>query len=225
MAVRTQQEFVYSTEALAKLVDSISAERLEPYLIHSKGDLAYAMRLYEWNISLSESLWGLMQTLEVSLRNAMHISLTQHFARADWYEVCPLFQEQKGVLKSVRDTLKKDGKTETPGRIVAELSFGFWTGLTGPSYAQVLWDRCLHKAFPHSKSKRKAICKRLNHIRLLRNRVAHHESIIGKGGVLRNLKQDAIFILEAVGWICPVTTQWISTRNSFFDRFAAKPKQ
>lgn len=113
--------------------------------------------------------------------------------------------------------LVQDGKVVVPCKVVAELTFGFWVALTGPAYAQRLWDKHLHKAFAISLG-RKAVNRRMEKIRKLRNRVAHHESILA-----RNLHSDYARIIESIHWICPVTALWIKSHSCFHERFRERP--
>ena len=55
---------------------------------------------------------------------------------------------------------------------------------------------------------------RLNSIRKLRNRVAHHETILN-----RSLQRDANQIFDAVSWIDPIIARWIRTNSSFESRY------
>jgi hypothetical protein len=167
--------------------------------------------------ALSESLYGLLQGLEIALRNAMHRSLIEAYQREDWYEVCPLHHELKETIRKAKARILLDGKVVAPPKVVAELTFGFWVSLTSPRYAQLLWDKMLRRAFLKNLG-RKAAHKRLDRIRKLRNRVAHHESILG-----RNLKDDFALILEAAHWICPVTAAWLRANSTFHDRYAQRP--
>lgn len=68
----------------------------------------------------------------------------------------------------------KAGRTATLGKVIAELPFGFWTLLVSNRY-ESLWRLSLHRAFPHARSRRQIIHWRLDAIRFLRNRIAHHE--------------------------------------------------
>ncbi len=212
MASQSRQ-FVYSPEQIARLERSLSPERLAPYVTLAGGDKVAAIRLYERNTALSESLYGLLQGLEVAVRNAMHETLKTALGHADWYDHAPLYHLQ-GMLNQARQKLTDDRKAHDPGRMVAELSFGFWTSLTGPKFAAVLWNPCLHKAFPHKRLRRKEAHKRLDRIRKLRNRVAHHEPILN-----RNLQRDFVDILDTIDWICPDTRLWVEETSSFRERF------
>jgi hypothetical protein len=65
------------------------------------------------------------------------------------------------------------------GRIVAALSFGFWTAMFGPDY-EGLWRATLHRiaAKPDGTGlRRKDFSGPLTPIRTIRNRIPHHEPI------------------------------------------------
>jgi hypothetical protein len=210
-----QQQFAYTPEELERLKQSLSEERLGPYLALAGSDLREAIRLYERNTSLSEALYGLLQGLEVPLRNAMHHALSVGLSREDWYDSIVWRVAQQEQVDNAKESLRAKAKPVTPGRMVAELTFGFWVGLTGPKYSVDLWERHLYKAFPNAKLGRKQLNKRLESIRLLRNRVAHHEPILS-----RDLPKDVDRILETIDWISLDTEQWVRQTNCFFERFA-----
>lgn len=215
--VEKQAVFAYRDEQLKALEKTLSIERMEPYLLLAKDDKRLALKLYEWNTALSESFYGLLQGLEVALRNAMHSSLASDCGREDWYEVYPLNDTHKDTIRKAKARILGDKKMLVPCKVVAELTFGFWVVLTSPPYAQTIWDKTLHKAFVR-KLGRKTIHKRLDKIRKLRNRVAHHESVLD-----RNLKDDFSLIVETVHWICPVTAEWLRANNSFHSRYSENP--
>ncbi|WP_444945362.1 hypothetical protein ACJJIP_13825 [Microbulbifer sp. VTAC004] len=60
------------------------------------------------------------------------------------------------------------------GRVIAELSFGFWTSLLDRRYKQVLWPRLLKTAFPEMPRRlrtRNNLSRRFQRICHLRNRI------------------------------------------------------
>jgi hypothetical protein len=212
-----QELFAYTDEQLKALEKTLSIDRMRPYMILANDNKRLALKLYEWNTGLSESFYGLLQGLEVALRNAMHSSLCTDCGREDWYDVYPLNEVHRDMIRKVKVRILADKKPLVPGKIVSELTFGFWVVLTSPQYAQTMWDKALHKAFV-CRLGRKAFYKRMDKIRKLRNRVAHHESILD-----RKLKDDFSLIVETVHWICPVTADWLKANNSFHSRYAEKP--
>jgi hypothetical protein len=215
-----QENFTYSVAELDSIRQSLSQERLGPYLNLAANNLRQAIQLYERNTSLSEALYGLLQGLEVSLRNSMDSVLAQGLAREDWYDSIVWQMAQQEQIDSAKVSLQKKAKPVQPGRMVAELTLGFWVGLTGPKYSVDLWERHLYKAFPNAKLGRKLLNKRLESIRLLRNRVAHHEPILS-----RDLAKDVDRILETIGWMDRDTERWIRQTNCFFERFGTNRSQ
>lgn len=104
---------------------------------------------------------------------------------------------------------------EAHSPIVATLSFGFWISLLGPggrtatgrkaNYEMTLWRPALRAAFAHrAPLTRRQVHRPLNDLRALRNRIAHHEPILG-----RNLLNDHERILEICGWMSPATRAWV----------------
>jgi hypothetical protein len=218
-----QAKFVYDELTIADLERSLSLERLGPYLDLADGDRAYALLLYEWNIRVSEAMYSILQGFEVTLRNSIHDVMCIAHGRHDWYDVAVLMDDEKSRIEEAKRRIVRDGRQITPGRVVAELMFGFWSSLAGTVYAQTLWDRHLYKAFRQKKVGRKDVAKRLKKIRFLRNRVAHHESIIGRKGQERNLRQDVREILEATSWICSTTAKWVAHTSSFDTAYSQRP--
>ena len=143
-----------------------------------------------------------------------HTQLASDYGRAEWYDSLQLEPEQAGMLGKAKDILAKEGKPLDAGRVVAELCFGFWTGLTGPKY-DLLWRNHLVKIFPRRPLQRAHVQTRLNSIRKLRNRVAHHEPILS-----RPLQRDINQIFDIISWMSPVTARWVRSNSSFDERFA-----
>lgn len=143
----------------------------------------------------------------------MHAELAAGVGVQSWWTVAALGVEQAKMLRNAQDTLIRGGKALDPGRVVAELSFGFWTGLFGPKYAD-LWRDHLVKVFPRRSLQRAEVQARLNSIRKLRNRVAHHETIL-----YRPLQRDANQIFDTLSWMSPVSARWVRTNSSFEERY------
>jgi hypothetical protein len=218
--------FSYQTGEIDALERSLSVERFSGYVRSANGDRALAIRLYERNTRLSESLYGVVQGLEICLRNAVDRIFRSAYG-PDWYDHMPtLMYPLPQKLADAKQSILRHGKLLTPGRVVAELSFGFWTALFGRKYETRLWVPHLHKAFPNAirptASRKKSIAMdradvahRLESVRQLRNRIAHHEPIL-------HYKLDSEYckILEATGWICPITAAWVGVTSSFPERYA-----
>jgi hypothetical protein len=74
--MNSQQKFSYDPACLETLVKYISLDRLAAYFVMTKRNSERAIRLYERNTELSEALYGVVQGLEVTLRNAVHNALS-----------------------------------------------------------------------------------------------------------------------------------------------------
>ncbi|MEW8387190.1 MAG: hypothetical protein AB2660_06685 [Candidatus Thiodiazotropha sp.] len=69
-----------------KLEQALSVERLAAYRQRLRQNSNRTLfSHYAWNMALSESLYPVLQALEVTLRNSIHGAAVQHFGRADWY--------------------------------------------------------------------------------------------------------------------------------------------
>jgi hypothetical protein len=205
--------FIYSADAVRQLETSLSEDRLSTYLEQTQRDTAEAIRLYVRNTRMSEAFYTPLQGLEVSVRNALHGQLQARLG-ADWYDnpACAFQFGQARKIDDAKNTLLNEGKPLTPSRIVAELSFGFWTGILGPKYENHLWRPHLRHAFPNAPKAllRKHVHAALDRIRRLRNRIMHHEPILA-----RNLYEDHEQILAVIGWICSGTRKWVEHHSRF----------
>ena len=203
---------------------SISPERMSTYLRAVEGDREKAFRLYAWNTAVSAAFYASLQGLEVALRNAMHVRLASRYG-AEWYD-----NEEAGIdggglarIATAKEGLRRHNREPKPPRVVAALSFGFWISLLGSGgrlvddsgrrkadYEKSLWRPALRGAFPyhHGALIRKQAHSPLDQLRLLRNRIAHHEPIFE-----RDLREDHERILEVTGWISPGTREWIERHS------------
>jgi hypothetical protein len=211
----SQGRFEYTDEAVKAIEKSLSPERLAKYISAAQGNKKRAIQLYERNTALSEALYGVIQGLEIALRNALHNTLRKELGLDDWYDYAGLEEKEIESVQKAKDSLTNWGKTATPGRVIAELTLGFWVQLTSKKYEKALWVKYLYRAFP-IKLNRKVLFQRLDNIKRLRNRIAHHEPIFS-----RNLKQDYLEIIETIKWICLTTSEWVERTNCFEERFNA----
>lgn len=212
---------MYDGHIVAALRNSVSAERLQRYETIAAGDSAQALRLYIWNTALSEALYGTIQGLEITLRNKMHDRFVAQFG-IRWYDTAGMglqHVQQDQVLRA-KQSLQQQRKPAEPPRVVAELSFGFWVGLLGRRYENHLWRPHLRHLFVHAPRAflRKDAHRVLDDVRLLRNRIAHHEPILH-----RPLQQEYGLVLTAIGWLCAATASWVTHYSRFSSIYAARP--
>jgi len=209
--------------ARKKITDVISADRFGTYRQATGGDDGLALRLYEWNIQISAAFLGPLQILEVALRNAAHERMALLRGRSDWWHSPGINLQVEHATRVCEAIVKASrGGVPTPGKVVAELPFGFWVALLGKGgrhrYEHRLWWPALRQAFPHYQGPRKDLHIQVDHLRLFRNRIAHHEPIFA-----RHLAADHASLIEVVGWICPTTCDWMAARSRVDAVLAGNP--
>lgn len=119
-------------------------------------------------------------------------------------------QEQQ-IAQAVAE-LVKTGKQVNDASIVAGLNFSFWTAMFGKEY-ETLWQQLLHRiadsAAPNG-LKRKSFTGPLTRIRILRNRIAHHEPILGW-----DLGRHHACILQIMEWLSSPAAEWCRENDRF----------
>ncbi len=188
----------------------IGTDRFAPYLTACGGDSVQAIRLYSWNVEASAAFLGAYAVLEVGIRNAMHDQLALHAGRPDWWGVINLRPAERDAIDEAADYLNRrvGAGRWVPGHLVAELKTSFWEGLLVNKNHALLWVPALERAFPHSVDRRSELRLRLERLRLLRNRAAHHEPIHA-----RDLMIDHQYMCELAGFIAPDLRRWIVSHS------------
>jgi hypothetical protein len=179
---------------------------LEAYREEGASDLE-TIANYFWNTELSEALYPSLQAFEIALRNSVHAALSAHFSDLYWFDRPHLLLDwQVEAVAGARLELTRYKKPHEPGRIVAELHFGFWHSMFNRPYEEILWYAngavLLEAVFPNlprSLRTRKEVWKRIDRIRRLRNRVFHYEPIWKK----RDLEDLDVVIHDMLGAISP----------------------
>lgn len=197
---------------------SVSRTRLEAYRMSGDSDLAVCAN-YLWNIEVSEALYPALQMFEVALRNSVHTALTNHFKSEQWFlEPGFLLQWQADEVRRAMRTLAKHQKPRDAGRIIAELSFGFWGSMFNRPYEELVWHadkaRLLKMVFPgipRSLRTRQAIWDRIERIRRLRNRVFHYEPVWNRGDLGARHRE----IVEALSWISVELAEILALSDRF----------
>ncbi len=203
----------------------ITAERLRSY-IERTGSATAAVRLYEWNMRAAASVMELTGVVEVIARNALDRELRAWADRrtgAPWFDVAPLDARGRADLANARARASRDGRRgEVHGRVIAELTFGFWRYLVESRYLTALWTPALHRAFPHgpadSLTRQREVRRRLQQLHFVRNRAAHHEPIHA-----RDLQRDHDYALELLGWVSPVAAEWAADTTSLRAVLTTRP--
>jgi hypothetical protein len=192
---------------------ALSLERFARYVEWAEGDRTRALELYTLNTQLSETLYTPLQALEIALRNRIHTVL-EAAVHDRWFEKEGFLaiENQRRQLEKAHDELANEGKEPTPGRIVAALTFSFWTSMLSPKY-ETLWQTTLNRIARREDGKglrRKDLSKPLARIRTLRNRVAHHEPIIHW-----SLPEHYRNVVQLTRWLSPAAADWCERHSRF----------
>ncbi len=206
--------------------DLLTADRLRSYLASCDQDLGCALGLYEWNLTASAAIMQTAAMVEVVIRNALDAQLVAWASgrgAQSWLDVCPLDSRGRADIDKARDRATSYGRAAlTHGKVVAELSFGFWRYLTAQRYHASLWVPALHNAFPGGdvdlRDRRRKVERYLADLMLVRNRAAHHEPIHR-----RNLARDLDIAVELTRWVHPEAGSWIAEKSAIPSALTSKP--
>jgi hypothetical protein len=188
------------------LIVSLSSPRLDPYLRRCGGDRTRALELYKENMLKAARLWPYVHMVEITLRNRTHQQMC-HMLGHDW-----LLPERQLLMKKDLDRIEKARnrlenrlrRSATLDEIVAALSLGFWVGLYSKRYDAPLysfWRKGLCRVFPGLAHKK--VRKPLQNVRDIRNRIAHHDSILRFDE--QKVKDKCVSIIS---WMCQDTGRW-----------------
>lgn len=206
--------------------DLLTTDRLRSYLASCNQDLDRALQLYEWKLAASAAIMQTAAMLEVVVRNALDSQLVAWAAgrgAASWLDVAPLDRRGLDDIDKACERATNYGRVpSTHGKVIAELSFGFWRYLTAQRYHASLWVPALHHAFPDGdpdlRMRRRRVERHLADLMLVRNRAAHHEPVHR-----RNLMDDLSAAVELLTWVHPDAGAWIAAKSTIPGVMSVKP--
>lgn len=162
-----------------------SKPRLDRYLVGCANSKERAKKLYEANIFLCQAFYPILNLLETFLRNSINDKLTNYFNNDAWIinekngfmnhsSLAPKFFLKNQVINAEKITRG----TITPGKIISEQTFGFWTSFFERRHYRLIGGHVIHcvpNKPPHIN--KDDISNMLRDIRELRNRIYHNEAI------------------------------------------------
>ena len=200
-----------------------SEPRWQRYLQAGDGNTEHALKLYEWNLHLASSVMHDIAHFEVAIRNRYDQIISERWeGRNHWLFAPdspinkPLIRKRKGKeydinapnrsnINSIKSRLRHTDLD--PGRVIAELPFGFWRHLTDAAHEKTLWVCYLKYAFPKGTS-RKWIEESMQLINVVRNRASHHEPLFNARR-LNELTRSHAAILELADLISHPLARYI----------------
>jgi hypothetical protein len=212
------------------LEKSISSSRLSTYKQEGYNEIEIFTD-YILNTKISQNFYFLLQSLEVTLRNAIYSSYKKHYPSQDFFYLYETnsfnrYKSKKEIysrecwkmLCGVKYKLRHL-PTLTDGKIIAELNFGFWTELLTSKDKKYIdmWRTIFEDVFPNYDIQRSIdhdknlIASKIDDIRGFRNRIFHYEPIYNQN----NLEYKHAEIFEILGWL----NSDMKLLNELFDEF------
>lgn len=239
----------------SRLATWLSQDRLDAYArrIPQPSTELDVLAHYYWNTALCQALYPTIQSVEIAVRNSLHRALSDAYGTERWFSdpngPALLSGQHDRVRAALRDLEKRDRRRlktshpppPIPGRVIAELSFGFWVSLFNDEFdpsVHSLWrGDLLIKSFPniphdepagkrkrHIYRTRRALSVPLNRVLRLRNRISHHEPIwYWKAPPVQNLGQQHDEVLELLGWIDPILEETAILLDEFPTTYGQGP--
>lgn len=143
----------------------LPVEKLKQFRHSSDPDDHFLIWRYRQHLVDTSEVWVWISLIETTLARSLSNELTTAFG-SNWLNS----QEFKKTLGSDIEVFRvKKGKLKA-----SRLTLGFWTTLIQDNKEKALWVPTLNRAFVQGTS-RKHIYKAAREIRLVRNKLAHHE--------------------------------------------------
>ncbi|MGW1534476.1 hypothetical protein [Streptomyces aureus] len=202
----------------------ISPDRLAPYLAACGNNPSDALTLYCWNSAMAAAFFQDLGHLEVMLRNSLDGRLRQRQQRRgrpqEWFDDQSLRLATKARIDitEARRRASTAGATTPRGKVIAELSFGFWRFLLARQYQTTLWPD-LAGAFPHAPRRALTLVEDpLKRLHKLRNRIAHHEGIWHQQ--LDRRRDD---LQDLLTYMDPNAASWVAASSRIDTVLAQRP--
>jgi len=211
--------------------------RFGPYLKAVDQDPTRALELYEWNSQLAAAVLHDIGHFEVALRNAYDAAIQATWrGRSHWLvdDDSPVRRRvvlrmktrdgrrvsvdiHEGMRQKIDKVRERVGFNAPPGKVIAELSFGFWRYMTTRHNTKVLWVPHLRHAFPPGTQLRE-VDTRIGLLHELRNRAAHHEPLFHLP-----IEERMTDLLYLAGLLVPELPTWIRDHSRVDELLKARP--
>lgn len=221
----------FNKKALIDIPNKLSTARFSSY-IAATNNHREALKLYQWNLDISSAYLIPLHFYEVILRNAVSDGISLVYG-ADWHNnnafIYSHGRQNKDRLTKAIEYAKESSNSSNPsvGSVIAETTLVFWETMFKSSYDNAIWKPHLNSIFPnalgtlHWSRKRSMIHDATKKIRIVRNRIAHHEPIFNQAKFNHsNIMAD---IEKIVGWRCQYTAAWLSSKNRISSLISKNP--
>lgn len=212
----------------SKLEYYASQPRLDRYLTACGQSKAKAQHLYRINVRVSQSFYPILNLFETFVRNSFNYRIAGYFADPNW-----IINQKNGFMSDnslsrsrfylknkvqyAERMIRRKGGSVTPGKVIAEQSFGFWTSLFDPHHYRLIGGVVI-QTFQHKPThiNRSIISQKLNEIRKFRNRVYHNEPICFDNSHIDFTKAEEVKddIYKLLSWIDTELSGYVSYFDS-----------
>lgn len=179
----------------------IPPARAAHFLRAAGADPIRAFALHEWNESVGGAFYPSLQKVELALRVRVERALSAVYG-ASWF-IDQRFLGIKdhavhGEIATASHRLMSGSAPVNADGLMQKASFGLWVGLLRPIFNPPVWSGQLRTAFPMLPVGigRADLAKLASRAAALRNRIDHHEPLIGLD--LSAYHSDVMQLLE---WI------------------------
>lgn len=212
---------------IAAITSALSAPRMSRFVMACGNDRSRALELYRWNAQVSAAFMVPLHICEVVLRNAI-VGPIEEVYGPRWYAPGGAFERSlpRPTLgySPYRDLhISRQGQP-TAGKVIPELKFMFWVSMLTARHDARLWTPFIAKYFPFlivtaaPRDRRRMLHHRLDEIRTLRNRIAHHEPIFD-----RSLAHDYSKITDVISWASSETANWLGSFEKVTETITQRP--
>jgi hypothetical protein len=219
---------------IEQVIAALTPERLTKYFQRMGPNNQAALALYCWNHEVGAAFNVTLQQFEICLRNSISKALRDKFGER-WFENLK-FQGISAEIRSIVGKTSEKAKENKRGfppsthDFIAATSMGLWREVCRPAHAG-FWAKRLRLAFPHAPVERdvrktlEAIHNRVHRLVRLRNRIAHHEPLIGSRvePIGEMLVQRHADMTELLAWMDPNFLTWLGERDRLRETVASCP--
>jgi hypothetical protein len=206
---------------------ALSAPRLGRYIAASYRNRRLALALYRWNAEASGALMVPLSLCEVVLRNAITEAIESVYGRR-WFAAGGGFERSLPRPRTgynPRDDLARArAGHSTAGKVVPELKFMFWVSMLTSRHDDRLWTPSIKTVFSNLTAdwtparSRRLLHDQVESVRVLRNRIAHHEPIFE-----RDVVADYRRFRTIVSWRSSEVAAWMDAIESVTGLAAGRP--
>ncbi|WP_405442380.1 hypothetical protein [Streptomyces niveus] len=166
----------------------------------------------DWETAVSKAMYEALRHLENIYRCTISARLSTYYGQEDWWNTprLRLTYSTEKKIEDAKDKLSRASVPLTPMAVQREMTLGFWVALMGrgADYETQVW-RPVSAGFPGYQGRRAPLHARLDHLRVLRNKVAHQDRIGG-----RDLAADRSSVLTAIGYVSEAVARRVDAADT-----------